>query len=217
MGDAASYASPLSSEDAALDRGGRGGDVSDNGNGGNRTVSESGYCSVDARATQFVNRLVAESLLYPLLCVANRVIAYTAPDPVGTLDMCVLTYRYDGVAGYFGGLGAHLLAVACEEAADVLLWRYCRDRQKPAQDYAALRGILLANFQSLLAPLVDLSTVQRCQSVLPGLCAPLSAIEVLRTMSWKAIASNALLSAAAFSFNLAALASGPPSQSVPSS
>ncbi|EUD64742.1 hypothetical protein C922_04886 [Plasmodium inui San Antonio 1] len=131
-------------------------------------------------------------LSYPLLNISTKLIVFqnNSVSLMNNLKALVhLTYLYDGVNGFFKGLNSYLLIQSMEKILNCFLYRAFSDSCS-YEKVLTIKVVLSTCLNTIMAPYIQYSILNRSQSVVPGLCQDASFSHFFCNFHWKSHLSN---------------------------
>ncbi|GAB64585.1 hypothetical protein PCYB_021540 [Plasmodium cynomolgi strain B] len=131
-------------------------------------------------------------LSYPLLNISTKLIVFqnNSVSLMNNLKAIVhLTYLYDGVNGFFKGLNSYLFIQSMEKILNCFLYRAFSDSCS-YEKVLTIKVVLSTCLNTIMAPYIQYSILNRSQSLVPGLCKDTTFNNFFCNFHWKSHLSN---------------------------
>ncbi|VWU51976.1 conserved protein, unknown function [Hepatocystis sp. ex Piliocolobus tephrosceles] len=146
------------------------------------------YLSFYHSLYEYISSIVA----YPLLNISTKLIIFQ--DNTKSLfynlkNITQLTYKIDGVSGFFKGLNNYLIIQSLDKVLNCFLYKLFSSNYS-YNKVITIKVVLTTCLNTIIAPYIQYSMLNRSQSQVLGLCKDTSFNEFFSNYPWKSHVSN---------------------------
>ncbi|SOS76114.1 conserved Plasmodium protein, unknown function [Plasmodium sp. gorilla clade G1] len=131
-------------------------------------------------------------LSYPLLNISTKLIIFQNNSRsllYNIKNIIRLTYMYDGIYGFFKGLNNYLIIQSMDKVLNCFLYRTFSNSCS-YDKVVTIKVVLSTCLNTIMAPYIQYSILNRSQSLVPGLCKETTFSQFFSNFNWKSHLSN---------------------------